>query len=276
MTDTIDWNEVWKSQMLKNLGPGSAADCANLWNEKENAKHFLRMVQEGGKRIRKIINGMKTTPESRVLDIGGGPGTLAVPLAKNVAHVTVVEPSEGMMSVLQDNIAEHGIGNISCVQKRWEDIDPGSDLVAPYDVVFASYSLGMLDIKEAIQKMVATSSKYVYLYWFAGETSWDAHYRAVWPQIHGSAYHPGPRCDVLYNVLYQMGIYPHVEVFPLHSVNRFSSLDEAVERLRSNYQITTESQDTVLRDYLRKALEEEKGSLVLRGSSIRVRMWWVI
>ncbi|TRZ66937.1 MAG: class I SAM-dependent methyltransferase [Methanothrix sp.] len=276
MTDTIDWNKVWKNNVLKNRGPGSVADCANIWNEKENAKHFLRMAQEGDERIRMTINGMKTTPESRVLDIGGGPGTLAVPLAKKVACVTVVEPSKGMMSVLQDNIAEHGIENISCVQKRWEDIDPGSDLVAPYDVVFASYSLGMLDIKEAIQKMVATSSKYVYLYWFAGESSWDAHYRAIWPQIHGSAYHPGPRCDVLYNVLYHMGIYPHVEAFPLHSVSKFSSLDEAVERLRSNYQITTENQDTVLRDYLRDVLKEEEEYLVLRGSSIRVRVWWEI
>ena len=53
------------------------------------------------------------------------------------------------MAVLRDNIEDVQIQNILCVQKRWEDVDIQKDLEAPYDVVMASYPLGMADIGEA-------------------------------------------------------------------------------------------------------------------------------
>ncbi|WP_135612701.1 class I SAM-dependent methyltransferase [Methanococcoides sp. AM1] len=273
--NTIDWNEIWKNQTLKQVESHCVVDCASIWEEKKNAKRFWEMsLANGGERIEKTISGISISPDSKVLDVGAGPGTLAVPLAERVVHVTAVEPSEGMMNVLQDNISEYETDNITCVQKRWEDVNVEVDLEAPYDVVIASFSLGMPDIRESIQKMIDASSRYVYLYWFAGEPSWDIHYRTLWPSLHDSDYHPGPKCDVLYNVLYQMGIYPHAEVFPLEHVNRFHSVDEAVEYSRSHYKITTDRQESVLRDYLEEVLEKDNDSLIMRGSTNRVKMWW--
>ncbi|WAI01996.1 hypothetical protein [Methanogenium organophilum] len=48
------------------------------------------------------------------------------------------------------------------------------DLSPPYDIVFASYSLNVHEIRDAIRKLEEASSCYMYLYWFAGEPSWDA------------------------------------------------------------------------------------------------------
>ena len=42
--------------------------------------------------------------ESRVLDIGAGPGTLAIPFDQKVAHVTAVEPAECMCSVMREKM----------------------------------------------------------------------------------------------------------------------------------------------------------------------------
>lgn len=234
------------------------------------------MFQDGKSReiTEKRIEGMKLSPDSRVLDIGAGPGTLAIPISQRVAHVTAVEPSEGMISVMQDNIKEYGIENIDPVHKDWESVDVESDLSAPYDVVFASYSLGMKDIRTSVQKMVDASSKYVYLYWFAGETSWDMHSRKLWPFLHGSEYQPAPKCDVLYNVLYDMGIYPNVSVFPFEHVHRFATLDEAVEDFKSYYNASSDTQEAILRDYFEGVLEKDNGALVQRGWSTRVKMWW--
>jgi hypothetical protein len=114
-----------------------------------------------------------------------------------------------MCSVMREKMAEFGFKNISVVQKRWEDVDVEKDLQPPYDVVVASFSLGMQDIRAAILKMMQASSRYVYLYHFAGPTTWDLQWQELWPKMHGRPYQPGPKCDVLYNVLYQMGIYPH-------------------------------------------------------------------
>lgn len=51
-----------------------------------------------------------------------------------------------MCSVMREKMAEFGVRNISVVQKRWEDVDVEKDLQPPYDVVVASFSLGMQDI----------------------------------------------------------------------------------------------------------------------------------
>jgi ubiquinone/menaquinone biosynthesis C-methylase UbiE len=208
------------------------------------------------------------------LDIGAGPGTLAIPFAQKVAHVTAIEPAEGMTSVLKEKMAEYGVSNISVVQKCWEDVDVKEDLQPPYDVVIASFSLGMQDIRSAIEKMMQASSRYVYLYHFAGPTSWDLQWKELWPELHGKEYQPGPKSDVLYNVLYQMGIYPHIRTFRLQHNQRYSSLEDALKALRPQAQVETEEQAVVLRDYLKSALKEENGSLVMPGSSVRVKMWW--
>ncbi len=263
----IDWNEIWKETLEKQVKSNRNVDCSTIWYSKENARRFWRMFQDEKSReiTEKRIEGMKLSPNSRVLDIGAGPGTLAIPISQRVAHVTAVEPSDGMMGVMQDNIKEYGIENIDPVHKNWEAVDVESDLSAPYDVVFASYSLGMKDIRTSVQKMVDASSKYVYLYWFAGETSWDMHSRKLWPLLHGSEYQPAPKCDVLYNVLYDMGIYPNISVFPFEHIHRFTTLEEAVEDFKSYYNANSDTQEAILRDYFEGVLETENETSFREG-----------
>ncbi|MDM7913482.1 MAG: class I SAM-dependent methyltransferase [Methanotrichaceae archaeon] len=270
----INWNEVWKSQMLQNRGSSPGRDCARIWESRDSALRFWNMCRQERSRIDKTVWETDITSRSRVLDIGAGPGTLAIPFAQKVAHVTAVEPAEGMVSVLKEKMKEFGVDNISVVQKRWEDVDVRSDLQPPYDVVIASFSLGMPDIKAAIEKMMQASSRYIYLYHFAGPTSWDLQWKELWPKLHGREYQPGPKSDVLYNVLYQMGIYPNIRTFRLEHNQRYSSLEEALNTLRPQAQVETAEQEKVLMEYLQRTLREENGSLVLPASSIRVKMWW--
>jgi SAM-dependent methyltransferase len=272
--ESIDWNEVWKERMESQNRECLNSGCGSIWQKKESARRFWERSRDNGARIEKTIQGMVLTPDSRVLDIGAGPGSLAIPLAERVAHVTAVEPAEGMMSVLKENLETYGIENINCVYKDWEAVDVEMDLYGPYEVVFASYSLGMKDIRASIRKMMDVSSGYIYLYWFAGETSWDMHSRKLWPSLHGYEYQQGPKVDVLYNVLYDMGIYPNMEVFPFEHVQSFASLDEAVDNFKPHYAVMSEEQGEILRAYLKESLEEKNGSLVNRGWSTRVKLWW--
>lgn len=82
-------------------------------------------------------------------------------------------------------------------------------------------------------------------------------------KLHGRAYQPGSKSDVLYNVLYQMGIYPNVSAFRLEHNQPYASLDEAVSALAPQAQAETEEQKSVLREYLRGALRAEGGRLVM-------------
>jgi len=58
-------------------------------------------------------------PGESWLDIGAGGGRYALPLALLAGELIAVEPSEGMRSVLQQGMTEHGISNVRLVSARW-------------------------------------------------------------------------------------------------------------------------------------------------------------
>jgi len=269
----INWREAWKEQWHEHQKYKKNSD--GHWNTIEAARTFYRMAQENNAdRIRKILADFPVTPESRILDIGSGPGAVALPLATQAAHVTAVEPSECMVAVLHENMEKMGVTNITTVQKRWEDIDPATDISGPYDIVFASFSLDVPDIGAAIDKMRAVSSHHVFIYWFAGETSWDAASIELWPQLHGTEYVPSPGSDIIFSLLYNEGIYANIECYPFRHVYRFDSLEKAVDNFRSSFFIETEEQETILRDYLLPQLQKDGETWILPGDSIRVKIWW--
>lgn len=59
-------------------------------------------------------------PDETWLDIGAGGGRLALPIALKAKSVIAVEPSPGMISVLREGMAEHGISNIEIHESRWD------------------------------------------------------------------------------------------------------------------------------------------------------------
>lgn len=237
---------------------------------------FLERSQKSPHRIHHIISSLPLRADSKVLDIGAGPGTLAIPIADRVAHVTAVEPAAGMVEVMEEYATREGVSNLSIVQRRWEDISPSTDLDGPYDIVLASYSLNMPDIRAAIETMCEVSSRWVYLFWFAGTTAWEQAMIDLWPELHGRVYSPGPKVDVLWNVLYTMGIYSNVEVVQMEHTRRFPDLDAAVAEYGKQYRVSTPEQGRILRRYLADNLTESDGDLVLSGMATRVKVWWEV
>ncbi|MEL4306028.1 class I SAM-dependent methyltransferase [Methanococcoides sp. LMO-2] len=271
----IDWNEVWKEQMrLYNEIDGSS-EKVDIWGTKESARRYWEMSRnKGAARVEQTLKEIELTPDSRVLDIGAGPGALAIPISERVREVVAVEPSEGMFSVLEENIDSMNIDNIRCIHKGWEEIDL-EEVGDDFDVVIASYSLSVPDIRQAFEKIQAVSSGHVYVYWFAGETSWDDQYSAIWPALHNQEYHSSPKCNIMYNVLYDMGIYPNMNVFPLERSMTFSSLEDAVKHYIPHYRAYTPEKLQILREYLETILpQNEDGSILHLGETTRVRMWW--
>jgi len=268
-----DWSEIWKAMMARRHG--IAPDCATLWDNQKHARHYWNTIQQLGESyIHKTLSGLTLTPNSRVLDIGAGPGTLAFPLSKSVSQVTAVEPSPGMMAVLEENIAHEKTSNIACIQKRWEEVDVDSELSAPFDVVIAAFSLDMPDIRKAVEKMIRVCKGWISLYWFAGVPTWTSNYAALWPMLHGKPYHPSPKSRVLIGVLKEMGIDPAVEFIPITFPIRFRSLDEAIEETSPEFYVRTDPQRETLIRFLERILVREGDSLVLSHFYIAVKASW--
>jgi SAM-dependent methyltransferase len=272
----IDWNEAWKKPGQDRKGKEEFVTCLERWSDPERCRKFDRMAKaDNWKESWARIRAMNITPESRVLDIGAGPGTLAVPLAGMVSHVTAIEPASGMVECLKKNIRMSGIGNIEVVQKKWEDIDIAKDLDCPYDVVVASYSLGVPDLREALLKMNAATGKYVYIFWFADmQSPWRRNYGEIWEQLYGVPPRETRKPNVIFNLLNQIGIYASVDVTKEETVTRFSSIEEAVADQYAGMKLKTEEQVNVLRDFLTRKLQQENGQLVLKGRSYQAKIWW--
>ena len=270
-----DWNDIWKHQQELHETSKVADDPSHNWNNKENAERYDRNAKsEYDDRVKITIAALGITRDSRVLDIGAGPGTLAIPLAPLARDITAVEPGAGMVAILKDHAGKQGIKNIACVQKIWEDVDLSRDLTGPYDIVIASLSLTMNDIREALHKMDSACSGSVHLFWFVDMPFWERMYSDLWEPLHGTAYYSGPKTDCLFGVLYQMGIYPDVTMLPLSKEYRFGNRGEMLSFFRKRFGAKTPEQERIVDAYVIPRIQQQGNEVVISGDSTFAHIQW--
>ena len=187
--------------------------------------------------------------DSSVLDIGCGPGVLSIPLAKRVKSVTVVEPSLPMLDILTSHCEELGISNIRQFNSTWEDVVlPDGSL---FDYVIASYSLGMPDIRKAIEKMNRYAVKKVYLFWFSGVTTWEKISNDLMPLVWGRSPEYKPKADIIYGVLCQIGIPADITHLSGTGFDKsFNDRNEAIKDLRTRLGVDDDQFDCLFERYL--------------------------
>jgi len=268
MNEKIDWDILWRKALARSSWAALHGYDVSFWDRR--ARKYDSQVKLNDRSV-EMISTMELDPESAVLDIGGGPGTLAIPLASMVKQVTVVDPSMGMLSCLRENARAEGLSNIRCINCRWEEIVPFVDLDV-HDVVVASYSLAMPDLRDALYKMNQLARRAVYLFTFAGKPMWD--YDQLWPIIHGSSYYPGPDYIYIYNILHDMGIYANVEITKIEHKQRFSNLEEAVTEWSENLCATSPQAVEAISSFLEMRLVCQDGALFMNDHARRAMIWW--
>ena len=280
MEGIINWNELWKAMRAghyRRRAHEKEEDPGSRWDKR--AEQFNESMMQHPERAEKQIASLDLKPEYTVLDVGAGTGRLAIPIAKRVKSVTAIDQSKGMMACLQENMEKEGITNITCINKRWEDVEVGVD-IEPHDVVMACHSLGMLDIQEAVAKMDAASRKYVYILSSAGRGMGNGEEEeGLWKAIYGERGHRarGWGSDYMFfcNLLHDMKIYANVDIRDAESEQRYESLDEAVTKWKEMRDIPAEKED-VLREHLSRILVEDNGTgtLCLKRKSKSATIWW--
>jgi SAM-dependent methyltransferase len=121
-------------------------------------------------------------PDESWLDIGAGGGRYALPLALAVREVIAVDPSQGMLDVLRDGMAEHGIQNVRVVEGRWPAA--AADPSVRADVAFIAH-VGY-DVEEigpflAAMERSARRLCVAMLFWRRPTWAMDR----LWPAVHG-------------------------------------------------------------------------------------------
>lgn len=222
------WRKLVRARLgeMERLQPGRGAIGAAFWDGR--AKRYASRMPAGAatedpfyRRLRRAVGRRGT-----VVDVGAGPGRFTLALAPNVAQVTAVDPSAGMLDICRRQARKLGLDNVTCVHGRWEETD-----VAPATVAFSSYVLPLVsDAPRFLRKLdeAATDRAFLYL----GAFSLDAVMDPLWRHFHGSPRKPGPTYLDAVDVLRELGLSPAVEVVEVPSRARFKTPAEAAKDYR--------------------------------------------
>lgn len=190
----------WQAAVWDRRSDSYAKDADDGTRTKKVAKTF-EMLKEAG-----------FSPEGAdVLDIGCGPGSLSLPLARAGANVTALDISTGMLDRLREKAREEDL-SVNPVRCSWwsADIDR-LGFRNRFDLVVASMTPGVRDI-ETFDRMMACSRQFCY---YSGFIRWDMEkaHREIYREILGEepdSRRPGMLYPFMY--LYVQGYRPLIRL----------------------------------------------------------------
>ncbi len=195
---------------------------SSSWDSK-SADMAPRMIRS--KYVDDFISKMSVDSDDVILDIGCGPGTLAIPLAKMAKKVIAIDFSPKMLEVLENYAREEGVTNIETHCLCWDDDWVIDDEI---DIVVASRSMEVDDMRFTLEKISKIAKKSCYVTYKAGGSFVDSEIL----DFIGKKIQSKPDFWYLPLMLYEMGYLPRVDYIevPNGSV-RDKSKDEFINSL---------------------------------------------
>ncbi len=193
-----------------------------------------------------------------VLDVGCGPGTLALPIAKKVRALTALDYSRGMLTSLETSARKQNIGNITTRCCAWED-NWEEHQIGLHDIAIASRSMNIEDLAAGINKLDAHAAKQVIIVDRIAPTPFDPDvFEAV-----GREFNSGPDYIYTLNILYSLGIHPAIAHIELASELTFNNFDEAMETYRWMFRDLSAKEEKRLEQFLRSRIIEKSDAHLL-------------
>jgi SAM-dependent methyltransferase len=235
------------------------------------AARFRRNVAEGGTadplvaRVARLVDR-----ESTVLDVGGGTGRHALPLAGMARRVVVVEPSAAMREQLVANVADAGVTNLEVVEGEWP---AAAERVEAADVVICAHVLyPVVEVEPFLRALDARSRRACFVQLRIGQR--EGPYLELFERVWGEPRHLAPTAVDLFDVAHELGFAANFEVVPFPAWRRFDSVDEAVENARQDI-LNPEGKDDLIRQFVEPRLEPVEGKLALPNETRQAGVvWW--
>lgn len=205
---------------------------------------------------RKFLALMDADPSWTALDVGSGPGTISLPLARTIKQVTAIDLSPKMIEALRRQACDLGIANIDAKVCSWgDDWDEAGVPVA--DVAFASRSSAAPDLESCLSKLDAHARRRACLTTIHGDM--PSHDRRLWEAVGRELPAPPDYIEVV-DCLYDMGICCSVNFIPGERHMDFSSYDEGYQFVAGSFGDLSDSEAKRLQDFCREHLVFDRGS----------------
>lgn len=145
-------------------------------------------------------------PDDTLLDVGAGAGRFALPLARQVRQVTVLDHARPMLDLLQQRAKAQQLTNLTLQEAAWE-----TATVAPHDVVLAAWSLYRLpDLLTGMKKLIAATRRTLIIVAGAGHSiRHEPLLRRIWLDADRD---DTPMHIYYYGVLWQAGLHPELQI----------------------------------------------------------------
>jgi SAM-dependent methyltransferase len=255
--------EVWQQRVAAHRAQSHRAQAAlgrTVMDRWEVASPFFKANPHRLNDVEVNRLAQEVNPSMTVLDVGGGAGRFALPLALRCQHVTVVEPSPSMRASLHQIAAEASIDNITVVGKRWDEAEvPATDVVISAHVVYM-----IEDIQAFVMKLGVHAREKVLMPTFMRPPM--ARYAPFWRWVHGEDRVELPGAAEFMQVLWEMGIYPNLEMFAPEPSRALRDWHTALTTLRQRlYTEPDTDADARLQWAMHELLAETPDGYVMRG-----------
>ncbi|HMK48120.1 MAG TPA: methyltransferase domain-containing protein [Methanocella sp.] len=212
----VRWDRAWQradAALIHNRYSISLASWVEFWDVKAAAyeDHETRQESVRADVIRYLARAGLLVPGDRVLDVGCGPGTYTVHLARICGETTGLDISSEMLNRMSEKSAASGFVDIRSVRSPWESFSTG-DI---YDLVFSAFCPAIRS-RETLLKM-ALHSRRGCCYLTGGSICQPGAMTELHESLTGRRYEPDRNWEFFsFNVLYEMGLRPDVRPFRLY------------------------------------------------------------
>jgi SAM-dependent methyltransferase len=216
----------------------------------------------GSRYAEEFVARMDLTGAASLLDVGCGPGTIALAVAHRLRQVVGLDYSAAMLEAMREQAAARGLAQVQTLHRAWED--DWSD-VPVCDIAVASRSSTVEDMAAALAKLDAHARQRVYLTHLVGGHFTD-------PQVQdvvGRRLHTVPDYIYVVNILHRMGIHPSLSYLTQESrLAGAPDFDEFARRVAWSMGGLDEDETARLRDWYARATPAQRTGQPMRWALI--------
>lgn len=239
--------ELYKDNWGRNQGDTEIKETPEFWSEK--ADIFAKKAHSPSSRKDCIdfLNKFVWSKNETVLDVAAGPGTYAIPLAKEVNRITATDFSSAMLEQLKKQAITENVSNIETVCGRWLDLE----FTEKYDTVLCLNCLGVITIDEnheshlikTLKKLDSLTKNRLITLIPHADSALDSEMIKIL-NINETPIERH-RIAVLYYAMVDSGMLPSLEIISRPFSWIFSSLEEATEKMLLKANIKDVSATTI-------------------------------
>ncbi len=244
--EEIDFNKLYKEQKEKTTFKMKGVE---EWNKK--AVHMNERIHKSIYN-KEFLNSINYENCNSVLDVGCGVGNLSLQMASKLEKVYSMDYSPSMLEHLEQNAKYKNLSNIEAIEHSWYDC---WDNMPKTDIVVASRSMEVKDMKNALEKLNSQANKRVYLTYKVGGSFLDEDIlKAINKNI-------VKKPDYIYilNILYSMGINASVKF--LKSEGRssmYTDVENFVKSVTWSIGELSPEEEHNLREYYKNVSQRKK------------------